>query len=92
MPELPGIDASREQVPDSSLPSERRLVSVLFVDLENFTALSESMDPEDVRGLQSRYFEVARAAVARYGGTLEKFIGDAVMAVWGAPSAHEDDG
>jgi class 3 adenylate cyclase/tetratricopeptide (TPR) repeat protein len=92
MPESPGIGASRERVPDSSLPSERRLVSVLFVDLENFTALTESLDPEDVRSLQSRYFEVARAAVARYGGTLEKFIGDAVMAVWGAPAAHEDDG
>jgi class 3 adenylate cyclase/tetratricopeptide (TPR) repeat protein len=92
MPELPGIDAPGERVLDSSLPSERRLVSVLFVDLENFTSLAESMDPEDVRGLQSRYFELARAAVARYGGTLEKFIGDAVMAVWGAPSAHEDDG
>jgi class 3 adenylate cyclase/tetratricopeptide (TPR) repeat protein len=92
MPELPGIGASGERAADSSLPSERRLVSVLFVDLENFTALAESLDPEDVRSLQSRYFEVARSAVARYGGTLEKFIGDAIMAVWGAPSAHEDDG
>ncbi|MDQ2935126.1 MAG: hypothetical protein M3R49_09170, partial [Chloroflexota bacterium] len=63
MPELSGIDASGDRVLDSSLPSERRLVSVLFGDLENFTALAESMDPEDVRGLQSRYFEVARAAV-----------------------------
>ena len=92
MPELLGIDSPPERPLDSSLPSERRLVSVLFVDLENFTALAESLDPEDVRSLQSRYFEVARSAVARYGGTLEKFIGDAVMAVWGAPAAHEDDG
>ncbi len=92
MPELPGIDGRGDRAPDSPLPSERRLVSVLFVDLENFTALAESLDPEDVRSLQSRYFEVARSAVARYGGTLEKFIGDAVMAVWGAPTAHEDDG
>ena len=91
MPKLPGIDAA-ERAADASLPSERRLVSVLFVDLENFTAIAESLDPEDVRSLQSRYFEVARSAVARYGGTLEKFIGDAVMAVWGAPTAHEDDG
>jgi class 3 adenylate cyclase/tetratricopeptide (TPR) repeat protein len=73
------------------LPSERRLVSVLFVDLEDFTALAEALDPEDVRNLQSRYFEAARSIVAHYGGTLEKFIGDAVMAVWGAPAAHEDD-
>src|SRR5664279_1837741 len=73
------------------LPSERRLVSVLFVDLEDFTALAESLDPEDVRNLQARYFEAARSVIAHYGGTLEKFIGDAIMAVWGAPIAHEDD-
>ena len=71
--------------------SERRRISVLFVDLANFTALAESMDPEEVRAVQSRYFEVARSIVATYGGTIEKFIGDAVMAIWGAPLAHEDD-
>jgi class 3 adenylate cyclase len=64
---------------------------VLFVDLENFTALAESMDPEEVRAVQSRYFDVARSIVASYGGAIEKFIGDAIMAVWGAPVAHEDD-
>ena len=72
--------------------AERRLVSVLFLDLVGFTTLSESLDPEDVREIQSRYFESARATVAHYGGSLEKFIGDAVMAVWGTPIAHEDDG
>ena len=71
--------------------AERRRVSVMFVDLENFTTLAEALDPEEVRTIQSRYFEVARSTVARYGGTIEKFIGDAVMAVWGAPTAHEDD-
>ena len=71
--------------------SERRRISVLFVDLANFTALAESMDPEEVRSVQARYFEVARSIVATYGGTIEKFIGDAVMAIWGAPLAHEDD-
>jgi class 3 adenylate cyclase/tetratricopeptide (TPR) repeat protein len=71
--------------------SERRIVSVLFVDLEGFSGIAEGLDPEDVRSLQSRYFEAARAVVARYRGTLEKFIGDAVVAVWGAPTAHEDD-
>ncbi|MFP5353505.1 MAG: adenylate/guanylate cyclase domain-containing protein, partial [Actinomycetota bacterium] len=71
--------------------SERRHVSVLFVDLAGFTSLAERMDPEDVRRVQSRYFEVARSVVASHGGTIEKFIGDAVMAVWGAPTAHEDD-
>jgi len=71
--------------------AERRLVSVLFLDLVGFTTLSESLDPEDVREIQSQYFEAARGAVAHYGGSLEKFIGDAVMAVWGTPVAHEDD-
>ncbi len=71
--------------------AERRLVSILFVDLVGFTALSEGRDAEDVRELLSRYFEVARDMIERYGGTVEKFIGDAVMAVWGAPTAHEDD-
>jgi len=71
--------------------AERRLVSVLFVDLVGFTAASEVSDPEDVRELLGRYFEMARTVIERYGGTVEKFIGDAVMAVWGAPTTHEDD-
>ena len=71
--------------------SERRRVSILFLDLEDFTTIAESLDPEELRALQSRYFETARSLIGRYGGTVEKFIGDAVMAVWGAPSAHEDD-
>ncbi len=71
--------------------SENRYVSVLFVDLVGFTTLSEGRDAEDVRELLSRYFEVARTVIGRYGGTVEKFIGDAVMAVWGVPTAREDD-
>src|SRR5438876_4717095 len=71
--------------------AERRLVSVLFADLVGFTSLSESRDSEEVRELLSRYFELARTLIARYGGTVEKFIGDAVMAVWGTPTATEDD-
>jgi class 3 adenylate cyclase/tetratricopeptide (TPR) repeat protein len=70
--------------------AERRLVSVLFADLVGFTALSESRDPEEVRELLSRYFETCRRLVERYGGVVEKFIGDAVMAVWGT-TANEDD-
>src|SRR5207245_8133152 len=62
--------------------SERRLVSVLFGDLVGFTPLSEDQDPEAVRELLSRYFDTARRVIERYGGTVEKFIGDAVMAVW----------
>jgi class 3 adenylate cyclase/tetratricopeptide (TPR) repeat protein len=71
--------------------AELRVVSVLFVDLVGYTSLSESRDAEDVRELLSRYFDHARTIVARYGGTVEKFIGDAVMAVWGTPVAREDD-
>src|SRR5438552_3802253 len=71
--------------------AERRLVSVLFADLVGFTTVSEARDAEDVRELLSRYFDTCRTLIARYGGTVEKFIGDAVMAVWGAPVAMEDD-
>jgi class 3 adenylate cyclase len=71
--------------------AERRLVSVLFADLVGFTAWSESRDAEATRDLLSRYFELARTLITRYGGTVEKFIGDAVMAVWGTPVATESD-
>jgi class 3 adenylate cyclase/tetratricopeptide (TPR) repeat protein len=71
--------------------AERRLVSVLFADLVGFTTLAEGRDAEDTRELLSRYFELSREVIGRYGGTVEKFIGDAVMAIWGAPVAHEDD-
>ena len=64
---------------------------MLFADLVGFTALSEDRDPEEVRDLLSRYFETARTLIERYGGTVEKFIGDAVMAVWGTPITREDD-
>jgi class 3 adenylate cyclase len=71
--------------------AERRLVSVLFADLVGFTTLSESRDAEEVRELLTRYFDTSRQLISRYGGTVEKFIGDAVMAVWGTPVAQEDD-
>ena len=71
--------------------AERRLVSILFADLVGFTSLAEGRDPEAVRELLTRYFEQATDVITRYGGVVEKFIGDAVMAVWGAPTAHEDD-
>ncbi|MDT4942861.1 MAG: hypothetical protein QOJ34_2950, partial [Pseudonocardiales bacterium] len=71
--------------------AERRVCSVLFCDLVGFTPLSESRDAEEVRELLSRYFETARTVIARYGGVVEKFIGDAVMAVWGTPIAVEGD-
>jgi class 3 adenylate cyclase/tetratricopeptide (TPR) repeat protein len=71
--------------------AERRVCSVLFCDVVGFTPLSESRDPEAVRELLSGYFEVARTVIGRYGGVVEKFIGDAVMAVWGTPVATEGD-
>jgi class 3 adenylate cyclase len=71
--------------------AERRVTSVLFGDLVGFTTLSESRDAEDVRELLTGYFDLCRTVIGRYGGTVEKFIGDAVMAVWGVPTAHEDD-
>src|SRR5688500_15512151 len=71
--------------------AERKYVSVLFADLVGFTSLSEARDPEEVREFLTRYFETCRSLVSRYGGTIEKFIGDAVMAVWGVPTANEDD-
>jgi len=71
--------------------NERRLVSVLFADIVGFTPLAEAQDPEAVRELLERYFATARTVIERHGGTVEKFIGDAVMAVWGTPVAREDD-
>jgi class 3 adenylate cyclase len=76
---------------EASAREERRVVSVLFVDLVGFTSKSEQLDPEDVRAMLTRYYERARAEIERFGGTVEKFIGDAVMAVFGAPIAHGDD-
>ena len=78
--------------PQATAPAaERRLVSVLFADLVGFTAASEDRDAEDTRELLSRYFDTCRRLIELYGGTVEKFIGDAVMAVWGTPTATEDD-
>src|SRR6202034_501594 len=71
--------------------AERRVCSVLFCDVVGFTPLSEARDPEAVRELLSQYFAVARTVIGRYGGVVEKFIGDAVMAVWGTPVAAEGD-
>ena len=70
---------------------ERKVVSVLFADLVGFTSQAEQMDPEDVRALVAPYYAHVRGELERHGGTVEKFIGDAVMALFGAPVAHEDD-
>ena len=78
--------------PASTAPEgDRRPVTVLFADLAGFTALSEGLDPEDVRAIQSDLFHEMSASIERYDGFVEKFVGDAVMADFGAPRAHEDD-
>ena len=76
---------------EASAREERKVVTVLFADLVGFTSRAETLDPEDVRALLSPYYARLRAELERLGGTVEKFIGDAVMAVFGAPVAHEDD-
>src|SRR5881275_972290 len=70
---------------------ERKVVTVLFADLVGFTARAESLDPEDVEAILTPYHERLRTELEQRGGTVEKFVGDAVMAVFGAPVAHEDD-
>jgi Adenylate and Guanylate cyclase catalytic domain/zinc-ribbon domain len=70
---------------------ERKLVSVLFVDLEGFTARSDQADPEDVRDLLERYHSSSKECIEQYGGVVEKFIGDAIMAIFGVPVSHGDD-
>src|SRR5579859_6097630 len=73
------------------MPEERKLVSILFADVTGSTALGETLDAEDVRALMRRYYEHAQRIIPSYGGTLEKFIGDAVMSVFGLSQAHDDD-
>jgi class 3 adenylate cyclase len=77
--------------PPVSAARERKVVSVLFADLVGFTARAGGMDPEDVAALLSGYHSRLKTELERFGGTVEKFIGDAVMALFGAPTAHEDD-
>src|SRR5579863_7980938 len=88
---LTAAPGSAPSPPRPASAAERRLVSVLFADLVGFTTLSQSRDSEEVRELLARYFDTCRRLIELYGGTVEKFIGDAVMAVWGTPTATEDD-
>ena len=75
----------------TELSHRRKLATVLFCDVSGSTALGESVDAETVRDLMFRYFHEMRSAIERHGGIVEKFIGDAVVAVFGVPTAHEDD-
>src|SRR5205807_6016302 len=81
--------ARRDRMTD--IRQERKVVTVLFADLVGFTARAETLDPEDVAAVLRPYHERLRSELERFGGTVEKFIGDAVMALFGAPVAHEDD-
>jgi class 3 adenylate cyclase/tetratricopeptide (TPR) repeat protein len=84
--------AELEAAPDAPpIAEERKIVTVLFADLVGFTGRAERLDPEDVRGLLAPYHARLKQELERYGGTVEKFIGDAVVALFGAPLAHEDD-
>ncbi len=76
---------------DSARAEVRKTVTVLFSDVADSTPLGEALDPEAIRAVMSRYFEVVQAVLERHGGSVEKFIGDAVMAVFGVPALHEDD-
>src|SRR6476659_4173341 len=69
----------------------RKTVTIVFCDVTGSTELGERLDPESLRHVMARYFEAMRAVIERHGGTVEKFIGDAVMAVFGVPVVHEDD-
>jgi class 3 adenylate cyclase len=87
----PSCGAPLTEAPPAPALEERKVVSVLFCDLVGFTAASEAADPEDVRARIRPYHARLRQEIEGYGGTVEKFVGDAVMAVFGAPIAHEDD-
>src|SRR3954452_24325 len=77
--------------PNVAQHEQRKTVTILFCDVAGSTELGERLDPESFRGLLARYFEQARLVIERHGGTVEKFIGDAVMAAFGVPVVHEDD-
>ena len=77
---------------ETERPSEvRKVVTIVFADVTGSTALGERLDPEALRRVMGRYFDEMSAVIERHGGTVEKFIGDAVMAVFGIPQLHEDD-
>ena len=85
------LAAAAHAAPVAAADADRRSATVLFADLSGFTTISERLDPEDVRALQTDLFGALRAVVERFDAFVEKYVGDAVMAVFGAPVAHEDD-
>ena len=89
--ELERAETQRSSQPAFSLSGERKLVTIMFADISGFTAMAETMDPEAVRDLMNACFSQLVPVVERYGGKVDKFIGDDIMALFGAPAAHEDD-
>src|SRR4051812_30275537 len=87
----PGAAAPAAPAPAEAPPEERRQATVLFADLSGYTAAAERMDPESVKALVDRTLRVLGGEIERFGGSIDKFIGDNVMGVFGAPVAHEDD-
>ena len=87
----PAKPAAPANPPAPAAQAERKQVTVLFADLTGFTAITEKLDPEETRQIMGRVFQLAAGIVARYDGRIEKFIGDAIMALFGVPDAHEDD-
>src|SRR4051794_4400805 len=80
-------------LPGSAVPRQqaRKLATVVFSDVTGFTALGERLDAESVQHVMAHYFAAMRPAVERHGGTVERYLGDAIMAVFGVPRVHEDD-
>src|SRR5436190_7887636 len=90
-PAAPAPLPAKPRVPNSALPEERRWVTVLFADISGYTAMAERMDAEAVKSMVDRCLRRLGEEVVRFGGTVDKYIGDNVMALFGAPVAHEDD-
>src|SRR5579863_775904 len=86
-----GNRSGRDKPGAYEAPEERRVVTIMFADITGSTPLADKLDPEDMRAILAGYFNLMAQQIRRHGGTVEKYIGDAVMAVFGAPIAHEDD-
>src|SRR5437763_10293419 len=85
------FDGNKSSIDRLTTPEERRVVTIMFADITGSTPLADRLDPEDMRAILTGYFNLMTEQIRRHGGTVEKYIGDAVMAVFGAPVAHEDD-